>query len=323
MTYADLISMAIEKRSHLFDDTSLDSFRLFNSSGDGLEGLTIDLYGEYLLVQFFYQELFQSERKNAIVHAVRRGASSLPVSIKGILLKNRCKADDGDDITDLRRSILLEGDPPPRDYPVMQNGIKIAVDLVESQNTGLFMDMREARDRLKGLYDGMESLLNMFCYTGAFSVHARTHGCGAALNVDISRPALNRAKYNYELNGIVAVGRDFICDDSFRWMSYAVRKKMKFSMIIFDPPTFSRNKKKTFSIKKNYREALERLTPLAPDGFAFTSINSESATEGDYVAYHPRGWKRIFYVNESSDFAYKNRPYLKAGLWRIEEYPGR
>ena len=97
MTYADLISMAIEKRSHLLT-IHPDSFRLFNSSGDGLEGLTIDLYSEYLLVQFFIKSCFKANEKRYCA-CCQAGSIVVPVSIKGILLKNRCKADDGDDIT--------------------------------------------------------------------------------------------------------------------------------------------------------------------------------------------------------------------------------
>lgn len=313
MNTRDMIQKAIERRTHLFSDPGTTCFRLFNADGDGLGGLTIDRYGEYVLIQFFAKGLYGE--RTALLRDITGALNGLPVPIRGILLKNRTKGGPGAR-TERWNSEVIDGEPPPKEYTVMQEGVRAIVDLVGGQNTGLFLDMREIRREMKPFYGEGKGLLNLFCHTGIFSVHALKNGAGSALNIDLSRPALEWAGRNYRANGLACRAEDFIFGDAFDWLKLLRKRGRVFSFVIFDPPTFSRHGGKTFSIKKNFREFMRVIADLS-DGFVFTSVNAETVSSGDYRAFHPPGWKPIFMKNESDDFPYRDRPYLKAGLWRI------
>lgn len=318
MEYDALLLRAFERRSGLFGDPGTNCFRLFNGEGDGLKGLTIDLYGEYALAQFYHESLYRE--KALISHALEKGLSRLPVPIRGTLLKNRIKSrEPGDDYARSRESELLAGAAPPAGYSVIQNGMRMGVELLRGQHTGLFLDMREIRDMLVPYYREVNGLLNLFCYTGAFSVHALLHGVARAVNIDLSKSALRRARENYLLNGLTANVRDFVPEDAARRVRRLAKEGARYELVIVDPPTFARNRRKSFSVLRNLGEMLRALSRLAPGGMALTAVNAESITMGEYRAFHPEGWESLFLAHESSDFPPLNRPYLKAGLWQIKD----
>jgi len=311
------LKKSFSKREVLFEDKQTDCFRLFNSEADGIDGLTIDLYGQYLLVQYFRPNLL--EDLNLFLEIIVNLSSFFSFKIKGVLLKNRSPLKGNLDFQTLRKSKLILGETPPQGYNVKQNGLKIEVDLIEGQNTGLFLDMREIRNELAKFYHSypIKSLLNLFCYTGVFSVQALKNSVRQVLNVDLSKSVLNRAKKNYKINSLSVDDRDFIYGDALDWLKRFQKKEEKFSLAIIDPPTFARNRKKTFSVKKDYARSLLLLEKIVKPGFVLSSINSKTVSEQDYKNYHPYNWQLVFFKNESSDFRYLREPYLKVGLWEI------
>ncbi len=315
MTLPETFIRAFERRAGLYKSPGDDCFRLFNALGDGIDGLTIDSYGDYLLVQFYFDHLFNraAELLSAIEHALAR----LPGRPRGLLIKDRRKIDDGDGYTARRSSEIVWGDVPPAGYCVFHNGVKVVVDLVHGQHTGLFLDMREIRRALEPYYPAVERMLNLFSYTAVFSVHALVGGVRSAVNVDLSAPVLERARENYRVNGLDCDDRDFIRGDSFDWLRRFNRKSRRFDLVIFDPPTFSRNKQRSFSVKADYRAALDAIGICAPGGLALATVNADSVSEEEYRSFRPPGWQLLYYANESEDYVYKIKPYLKAGLWRI------
>ncbi len=313
MSFENIVKIAIESRSNLFEKTDLNVFRVFNGKGDGIDGVTADLYNEYILIQYFREGLDLKK----VVKVFEELAATTPFNIKGILLKNRIKSTTIVEFDKLRESKLVVGDLPPEKYSVKQNGVLASVDLINGQNTGLFLDMREVRDKLVDYYDNFSSIANFFCYTGMFSVNALSHNVKNALNVDLSRTVLNRAKENYLLNDIPVDDRDFIYGDAGEWIKRLAKKKRNFDLVVYDPPTFSRNKKGNFSVTKDYAPALRDISLIAKNGYVLTSINSYSVSEEDYFSYHPSNWKNEFFTNESSDFVTDREPYLKVGLWKI------
>ncbi|MBN1497965.1 MAG: class I SAM-dependent rRNA methyltransferase [Spirochaetes bacterium] len=316
MQIQSLLIKAISRRTKLFEDPGTNCCRIFNSEGDGVPGLCIDRYDEYLLVQYYEPRLHS--RGGEILRAIEAALPMLPAPPKGILLKDRNRPSGAGDIAGAARSVLLSGSLPPDSCTVRQNGVLVAVDLLKGQNTGIFLDMREVRNRLAPYYSRNDIMLNLFSYTALFSVHALIHGITGATNVDLSKGVLERAKTNYRLNGLRIDERDFVYGDSLEWIRRFRRQGKAFSFVIFDPPTFSRNRKRTFSTKKNYRDSLALVSALVPSGLAFTSINSYSISREEYLSYHPEGWRLEFFANESSDFTHAGNPYLKAGLWNIK-----
>lgn len=305
---------AILKRNNLFNNSETNSFRLFNNIGDGLEGLTIDLYKNYLLVQIFDNKLMDNIDK--IKNEILNLEDKIPVEIDGILLKSRLKIKNNADRENLHKSIVLKGNLPPEKYIVKQLGINVSVDLVNSLNTGLFLDMRLVREKLEKYLPEIDSMLNLFCYTGLFSVHALKKGVKQVVNVDLSKPALKRARENYRLNNLEVDDRDFIAGTAGEWLKKFVKKDKNFSLIVFDPPTFSRNKKNSFSIVRDYTNYLEQINKISKNGYVLSAINTYSVTKKDYFNYHPKKWENVFYCNEPEDFPYDKNPYLKVGLWK-------
>ncbi len=315
MEIKDKIERAFEEREILFNDGDTNCFRLFNSSGDGIKDLTVDLYGEYLLVQFFNPELYDEEK--LILKIISDAIELMPIDIQGILLKNRVRERENVNINQIRRSRLIEGEPPPANYYVRQNGINALVDLVEGQNTGIFLDMRQVREKLLSFYKEFENMLNLFSYTSLFSVHAVKYGVKYSLNVDLSKSNLRRAMMNYEINGLDCDERDFIYGDALHWIKRFNKTGESFSFIVFDPPTFSRNKRRSFSIRRDFKKWLNLLPNISGKGFILTSVNTRGVSESEYLSYHPTSWKVVFLQNESDDFRYEDEPYLKVGLWML------
>ena len=309
------IRAALLKRAGLASGQD-EAYRLFNSAGDGIDGLIIDRYGAFCLVQFFREDL---EVLAETVHDALR-ESDTGFLRKGILLKRRMKSDCADPQTEYM-SELLSGEFPPDGFTVRQNGILMKVDLVRGMNTGLFLDMRSVRDRLGAIYASAapRRVLNLFCYTGAFSVHALKHGASSCINVDTSRTVLARAMENYRVNGITPPQRDFVCMDAAEYLRYAARKSLHFDHVIFDPPTFSRGKKGSFSVTRDYPALLEAIAGVADGGLVLSVINTHSVADREYMDLHPSSWTRLFFANEPDDFPAASDCYLKAGLWRVQK----
>lgn len=314
MNLFNTIEGAIRKREHLFGNSGTNAFRLFNGAGDLYSGLSIDYYNGFLLLGVYDSALKMytieiGSHCNTILNEMN-------IPVHGIVSKDRTMINNPQAIAESRKSILISGEMPPDRHIVKQNGILVYVDLIHGQNTGLFLDMRTVRNRLTQCYRN-GSLCNLFCYTGVFAVHALNNGLQHAVNVDISLSVLNRAKRNYIINAIEPDGRDFVKSDCREYLKKTVKHQRHFTCIIFDPPTFSRNKKQSFSVKKHYKEYCSLMASIAPGGYVLTAINAVSIDINEYKALHPHDWKLQFLEHESDDFPYTKEPYLKAGLWKI------
>jgi 23S rRNA (cytosine1962-C5)-methyltransferase len=281
-------SAAVERRNHLFNDKSTNAIRLFNGSGDGYRGLIVDRYAEYLLIQSFNGNITMNipHIKSVLEEIVK----DLPFAVKGVLHKNRDEKASSQKIYD---STIILGEMPPEKFTVRQCGVNVEVDLVHGLNTGLFLDMRDVRMVLSRYYPRITSILNLFSYTGVFSVHARLGGVASVCNVDISKTVLKRAQTNYQLNGLMIDMRDFIQEDSGRYLRRALKKGETYSMIIFDPPTFALGKSGRFSVKKDYPSYLRMIESLGCR-FALTVINTHSVSEDEYYSFHPTSWENEF-----------------------------
>lgn len=289
-------------------------YRLFHGEGDGYDGLTIDIYNEYVVVQFFKKELFRY--RDEIIALVVESITEKYRFVKGIVFKDRTQI-AGENPQDARKSIPVWGDVPPGSYTVLQNNMVLVVDILHGQSTGVFLDMREMRDRMLPFYNSCRSLLNLFSYTGAFSIHALLHGVSRAVNIDLSKTVLRRAMNNYQLNSLDCDGRDFIAGDVGDMLKVLRKKEQHFDMAVYDPPTFSRNGKKVFNVRRDYRKHLEMLSEIIKGGYVLTSVNAASISKREYRSYHPDDWMPVMWGNESKDFPFVGEPYLKVAVWKV------
>lgn len=157
---------------------------------------------------------------------------------------------------------------------VREYGLQFAVNLSDYLDTGLFLDHRALR-REVGARSGGCRVLNLFAYTGAFTVHAAAGGAATSLTVDLSNTYLRWAERNFALN---RMGEQHRClkADCLRWLNTPQRER--FDLIVCDPPTFSNSKAmaKSWEVARDQAWLLERLwTLLAPGGTAFFSTNKQ------------------------------------------------
>lgn len=152
-------------------------------------------------------------------------------------------------------------------------GHRFIINLSDYLDTGLFLDHRETRKWIQSLSRG-KSVLNTFAYTGSFSVYAACGGAAATYSVDLSRVYCEWIKENLALNGLSPENNLVYKMDTLEFLRYARKKGLVFDIIIIDPPTFSKNKGKSFSVQKDHPVLInEALDILSPSGFILFSNN--------------------------------------------------
>lgn len=231
---ADRVRAAWELREHVRQDGT-SAYRWIFGEGDGLPGVTVDLYGKWAVVAIYADGLDTVARW--VVDALRQ-----TTELQGIVRRRR----DGDE-----RLELLFGREPPQKLVVEEHGVRLAVDLHVGQKTGLFLDHRENRRFLASLAPGRR-VLNLFAYTGGFSIHAALAGATHVTSVDVAAGALEAARDSFRLNGIDADSHDFVVADVFEFLEQARGEARQWDLVICDPPSFARNKQQLKAAIKAY-----------------------------------------------------------------------
>ncbi len=257
----ELLEKALIKRQPLTGITN--ALRLVNGFGDGLEGMVLEQYNRHFVAQIFESEWhkhcpaileFVKDRLNAeyfIVKDRTASASSQPDAFPSTVWLDNSTS----------QTIVEE------------NGIKFSVNLNDTLNSGLFLDMRRNRKLVADLARGRK-VLNCFAYTCSFGVHCRANGAASVVNVDVSRKSLERGKANYALNGLTAEQNEFIRANAVEYLERAVKKDNRFDMIILDPPSFARHEGKAFSVKKDLSPlVISAMKVLNPGGIIFVATN--------------------------------------------------
>lgn len=161
-------------------------------------------------------------------------------------------------------------------FTVLEYGVKFKVNLLDYLDTGLFLDHRETR-RLVASYAKGKRLLNLFAYTGSFSVHAALAGACFTKTVDLSNTYIAWAEDNFRFNEIPLSEHEIVRADCLKFLDEEVQRGAQYDLIVIDPPTLSRSKKmeQMFDIQEDYPFLLNRaLSLLAPQGTIFFSTNS-------------------------------------------------
>lgn len=266
-----LFEQAKSSRSIYEADAMTTAYRLFNGEGDGLGGVTIDRYEEYAVFSWYNDTLYY--RKAEIITAFRK---SYP-DIKGAYEKIRFAAND------LPESQLLFGQEAPTPLLVLENGVTYATYLNEGLMTGIFLDQKEVRGYLVAGGAVGQSVLNMFSYTGAFSVASALGGAAATTSVDLAKRSLSKTQEQFEVNHLSLANQKIIVMDVFDYFKYATRKNLQYDLIVLDPPSFARNKKKVFSVTKNYGDLVKEAVPLLKNqGLLIASTNAANLSLKKY-----------------------------------------
>lgn len=260
--FEKLFIQAKQKRQMYYQETSTTAFRLFNGEGDGLGGLTIDLYERYVVFSWYNETLIK--KKDLILQAFQ----AVFPEVIGAYEKNRFPGNQPE-------SQWIFGEKAPEPLLIKENNVTYATYLDEGLMTGIFLDQKEVRGALvDGLAIG-KRVLNMFSYTGAFSVAAAMGGALETTSVDLAKRSLDKTREQFLVNGIDPETQKIYVMDTFDYFKYAKKKGQTFDLIVLDPPSFARNKKKTFSVAKNYGELIEDSLDLIEEkGTIIASTNA-------------------------------------------------
>ncbi|EGF10327.1 TPA: class I SAM-dependent methyltransferase [Neisseria bacilliformis] len=172
------------------------------------------------------------------------------------------------------------------DFVIEENGRKFWVNLDKYLDTGLFLDHRNTRKKVGDTAAG-KRFLNLFSYTGSFTVYAATGGAVSSETVDLSNTYLNWARRNFELNGIDLAKHQIIRADVFQYLQTAFEAGKQFDLIVMDPPSFSNSKKMsdTLDIQRDHARLIQgAMKLLAPNGLMYFSNNLRSFALDESIA---------------------------------------
>ncbi|KGN99201.1 SAM-dependent methyltransferase [Porphyromonas gingivicanis] len=249
-------------------------YRLVHGEGDGVSGLVIDVYGDTAVLQ---------AHSTGVYHHIERIAEAVVKVCKGEVTA----VFDKSSATLPDPSIASVGDRfligKSTAQPVYENGLQILPDWLRGQKTGFFIDQRDNR-RLVGQYASGRRVLNMFCYSGGFSLYALQGGAEEVVSVDSSARALSLVEHNVALNfgDTIAGGRhEGVVADAFEYLKGIAYGA--FDLIVLDPPAFAKKRSALKNALNGYRKlnalALER---LAPGSFLFTYSCSQAVSPEDF-----------------------------------------
>ena len=264
--FTEKLLSAKKVRQYFFNQDLTTAFRLFNGEGDGIGGVTIDYYQGYAVISWYNATIYQF--KDLILAAFL----AVYPDILGIYEKNRFE-------TQLPETQHIYGQLAPEPLIIRENGIQYATYLNEGWMTGIFLDQKDVRGYLSNGFASGKSVLNMFSYTGAFSLAAAMGGASMTTSVDLAKRSLPKTKEQFSINGIDPATQKIHVMDTFDYFHYARKKGLKFDLIILDPPSFARNGKKVFSVAKNYGQLIADSLPiLNKQGWIVASTNAANVS---------------------------------------------
>ncbi|MBE6243695.1 MAG: class I SAM-dependent rRNA methyltransferase [Bacteroidales bacterium] len=247
----------------LHGNEATDCYRLVHGEGDNLPGLIIDYYGGVCVMQAHSVGMFRAKKQ--ITEALKKIYGN---SLKAVYDKSSGTAPykAGLELVDgyMYRSEVFSDD----EQIVQENGHKFIVNWTEGQKTGFFLDQRENRALVGSLAKG-RNVLNLFCYTGGFSIYALAAGAVHVDSVDSSRKAMMMVDRNVELNGFDQSLHTSLCCDAIDYLKGV--PEGKYDLMIVDPPAFAKHR----GALKNALRAYQRLnaaaiSKVASGGFVFT-----------------------------------------------------
>lgn len=247
-----------------------DSYRLVHGEGDFLPGLVIDIYGETAVMQ----------AHSVAMHYRREMLAGLLTQQKDLGVKNVYYKSE----TTLPYKARLD---PQNDYlkgsftsdVAVENGLKFRVDWLKGQKTGFFLDQRDNRALLEKYSHG-RTVLNMFCYTGGFSVYAMRGGARRVVSVDSSAKAIALTDSNMNLNFPDDGRHEAVAEDAFKYLE--AMGDGEFDLIVLDPPAFAKHRSAIPNALRGYQKLnAAAMRKIASGGILFTFSCSQAISARD------------------------------------------
>lgn len=238
----------------------VENCRLIFGEADEMPALIIDKFNDYFVLQTL--SLGMDKWKPAIVDAIQKIFSP-----KGIYERNDVPVRELEGLTQ-QKGFLSE--PFDTNIIINENGLKFHVDILNGQKTGYFLDQQDNRRYIKDIVKDA-NVLEAFCYTGTFSLHAAHYGAKSVLGLDISETAVNTAKRNASLNGYENICK-FEAVNAFDVLKQWVKEGKRYDVVMLDPPAFTKSRENIQKAITGYKEInLRGMKLTKPGGFMVTA----------------------------------------------------
>ena len=268
--WASRLASALKVRQSIgiADNPQNNTYRLVHGEGDNLPGLIIDVYDRTAVMQ----------AHSIGMHLQRKQIAEQLVKVMGSRIDNVYYKSETTlpFMDDMENGFVYGGSD---DNVALENGLKFYVDWLRGQKTGFFVDQRDNRSLLERYSDG-KSVLNMFCYTGGFSVYAMRGGAKLVHSVDSSAKAIELTNRNIALNFEGDQRHEAFCEDAFKYLEQAGNN---YDLIILDPPAFAKHRGALHNALKGYTRLNNKaFQKIQPGGILFTFSCSQVVTKDHF-----------------------------------------
>jgi 23S rRNA (cytosine1962-C5)-methyltransferase len=264
------IEASIARRQTLPGLSDSTACRLVNAESDGLPGLIVDCYDEWLVLQSL----------TAGIERLKQEIADLLMDLlhpRGIYERSDVDVRLREGLADVAGP--LRGDTPAEPVTIQEQGRLFRVDLLRGHKTGFYLDQRENRAHVAAYCAGAE-VLNAFSYTGGFGVYAGTAGARRIVNLDSSADALRLAEEHMALNGVASQSCESLAGDAFRLLRTYRDQARRFDVIVLDPPKFAFSQAQLQSATRGYKDInLQAMHLLRPGGILATFSCSGAVDE--------------------------------------------
>ncbi len=250
--FRDAFSHAQHVRETWLQSEDTNAYRVVHGEADGLPGLVVDRYAEVLVIQV--TTLGMEKLRSVWLPILQEVVSCQRVYEKSVLASRKLEG-----LEDVQGWAVGSGETR---VEVRENGMRLLIDLADSQKTGFFLDQREMRQLVREKASGRR-VLNCFSYSGGFSVAALLGGAQHADSVDVSGPALELARKNAALNGFSDTQHGALQQDVFAFLR---EYPLPYDLIILDPPAFAKKRQDVPSAMRGYRDINRLAIEKAPAG---------------------------------------------------------
>ena len=247
----------------------LEAFRLVFSESDYLPGLIIDKYNNTFVLQVY--SFGMQKNIEHIIRILKEDFNAENIFTKHEIYFRKLEGLPEEDevyLGEMKKEIITDG------------SIKYTIDFSKGQKTGFYFDQRDNRFFIEKLVKG-KSVIDAFCNSGGFGMHAAKVGASSVLFVDASENEIENAKKNFKSNRLKAEA-DYLVEDVFDCLYRLVGEQKKFDVVLLDPPAFAKSKKTVAIARKGYEKLNKRAMQLIDDGFLVTSSCSHHIIRDEF-----------------------------------------
>lgn len=263
-------ALGVRQAIGLADSEAGDTYRLVHGEGDLLPGLVIDVYGKTAVMQAHSVGMHVSREQIAVALKQVMGERLDSIYYKSettLPIKAAIDGGNGFLLGESHTDVAVE------------NGLRFHIDWLKGQKTGFFVDQRENRSLLEHYSHG-RSVLNMFCYTGGFSVYALRGGAKLVHSVDSSSKAVELVRANVELNFPAEPRHEAFAEDAFRFLDDMT---VPYDLVVLDPPAFAKHRDAVKNALRGYTKLNARaMEKIAPGGILFTFSCSQAVSKEQF-----------------------------------------